>query len=220
MYNQKSLLVGIVTSLIVGVVIGLIVSSKSPQLSGGLSATQLEKVKKLFPVIPEMRSFSGSVKEIDGKTITLEISESTNPFDEWTTIRKVTVSDSTKIVRTSQKDPKEFQKEMEAYSPGAVGDSTKPSSVRTPPSFLTEKVIKLSDLKVGDVITVEADHNIKNETQFTATKVSVGMGGPAGLAIPPAPAGASTNLPPPPLPPQGGLPVPTNLLPPQLPPAQ
>ena len=213
MFTGKSLFITFVVSLVVGITGGLYAGSLFPsaQLGSGLSKEQVDKLKKLFPPIPEMRSVSGTVKKIDGKTITLEIAESPNPFDEWPTSRKVIVSDSTKIVKVTQKDPKEFQKEMEAYSSGTIANPTNPASLRNPPSFTKEEVIKLTDIKVGDVITVEADHNIKSETQFTAIKISVGMGGsgPAGLIPPPLPPGVPAGNLVPPLPPSGGnLPTP------------
>lgn len=155
------------------------------QSGGGLSRAQVEKVKKFFPVIEEMRSFYGTVNKIDNNTITLEIPESSNPFDEWPTSRRVTVANTTKIVRVSQKTVKEFQKEMEAYSPKVGGDPLKYTQV-PPPNLNKEEIIKLSDIKVGDIISVEADHNIKNETQFTATKISISINGSIGNTPPPA----------------------------------
>ena len=110
--------------------------------------------------------------------ITLQVAESGNPFEEWSTMRKVTVTDTTKIVRISQTDPQKDPKQPQK-----------------------EEIIKLTDLKTDDNITVEADHNIKNETSFTATRVSIGLGGPtAGFGGPPA-GGVPGNLPTPPPPP-------------------
>lgn len=185
----------VVSALIIGIAIGVSVGLIFPSAQlggGGLSKEQIEKVKKLFPVISEMRALSGTVEKIDAKTITLKIAESANPLDEWPIMRKVTVADATKIVRISQKDPGELQK---------------------------EEIIKLSDLKVGDVVAVEAGGNIKSEAQFTATKITVGGGGSTGFSPIPgpgggppvgAPAAAGQNLPTPP-PSSFGVPAAGNL---------
>lgn len=196
MFIGKSLLV------VIGIFVGIFVGSMFPQLSGGLSKAQVEKVKKFFPVISEMKTLSGTVEKIDGQTVTLEISESSNPFDQWSTTRKVTVTDGTKIVRISQKTQ---------IKDG--GDSALPSAIMT-----EEKVVGLSEIKEGSIITVEADHNIKNETQFIATKITIGVGGPAGFGVPLG-GGAPTNgnLPTPPPAPSGGAPTTGN--PPTPPPA-
>ena len=190
MFTGKSLLITTAGALIIGFVGGLNAGSVF-SLGDGLSKAQVEKLKMSFPMMSEMRAFSGTVKKINGNTITLEIAESTNPFDEWPTVRKVLVTDTTRIVRISSKDSMAYQKEMNAYLAATVkagGDPAKTTSLPPPPSFTKEEVIKPSDLKAGDTIIVEADSNIKTETQFTAVKISINISVSAGMPAPIMPA--------------------------------
>ncbi|MFZ2621383.1 MAG: hypothetical protein WAX37_02680 [Minisyncoccia bacterium] len=204
MFSKNFVIVSVILGLVVGVAVGMVVSSGSPQLGVGLSATQIEKLKKMFPIMTELRNISGTVKEISGNVVTVKIAEPSNPFDQYPTERQVVIDSETSVTKSVQSDQKEFQKQWDAY----IKSNSKTS---TPPSPIKEVNINLSDIKVGDVISVLADHNIKNEIKFTGKKVLVGLdgsaGGPAGLgSVPPPPPPVTTGssgatVPPPPPPP-------------------
>jgi len=127
-----------------------------------------------------VNSIQGEVKEIkDGKVVIkikpLELLASQD-LDE----RVVVIDASTKIFLLEMKDPADYQKTVEDYNKKMKeasaslkpGDTISPASV--PPGVFDEKPIKLSDIKVGYLITVIAvEKDIKNIKEFKASKISV-----------------------------------------------
>ncbi|KKU94153.1 MAG: hypothetical protein UY26_C0003G0304 [Candidatus Jorgensenbacteria bacterium GW2011_GWA1_48_13] len=160
----------------------------------------LDRARSFFPLVPEMRSVSGSIKKVQGSVLTIETPPSANPFEELPTVREIVVGDATKIVKNEPKDPEEFQKEMEAYNKAfaeaqrkAAATGSAPGALLPPavatlpplPTSFTEKEIGLADLKTGDQISAEADKNIKTDKRFEATRIVVqgttAPGGPATI---------------------------------------
>ncbi len=204
--NKNNITLIVVASLVIGGLIGY----------GGAAyqySAQLGKVKALFPSQQATTSIGGTIKSISGNVITIETSKSANPFEDAPTVREVTVTSATSIVKRESKDPKIFQQEMEAYQkviqkavtvPVAT-TSTPPTAVQAPLPF-SETAIAISDLKAGDTITIEASQNIGTAASFEATKITrISEAVPAGTAPvvntpPPAnPAGMApvVNTPPP-----------------------
>ncbi len=132
---------------------------------------KLEKAKKLFPVVPEMTSLFGTIKEINGNVITLETTFF-SPFEDLPLIRKITVNDGVKIVKYEQKDQALYQKETADYQK-AMSEQTDTAKVANPPMPFEEKTINFSDIKTGDQIMAEAGENIKTKTEFAATKITL-----------------------------------------------
>ncbi|HUX36146.1 MAG TPA: hypothetical protein VMV71_03900, partial [Candidatus Paceibacterota bacterium] len=185
-------IIGIVLALIVGVAIGYFGA-------GYEYSAQLNKAKEAFPPIPVMNSVSGTIQSISGNTITLQTPLSGNPFENLPTVRQITVTDSTKLVKSEPVDPKAFQREMAAYQTAVQkaqkapvsSSSTVPSmaNMPTPPQLFTETAISISDLKAGDSITVDAGKDITTSTSFDAVKIT--LGSPAGIGMPPPPTGVN-----------------------------
>lgn len=166
----------------------------------------LSKARAAFPSQPTMMSVSGTVQSISGNTITMKSTVAMNPFENLPEIRMVTVTDTTKIVKLSSKDQQVFQAEMDAYqksiSKTASKTSTSSSAVTTPlapPSPMKETVVKLSDLKAGDMIVAEAREDVKMQASFEAVRIMVTWTAPAAMTTPTAAAaaGAVNNVPPP-----------------------
>jgi len=164
--------------LIIGIAIGFTggryYSKSSSQTTTGSKTAdssceaKLEKVKDMFPTIPETRNISGKIKEIKGKTIILE-AINVNPLEDLPTTREITIEDNTKIVKSENKDQTTFQNEMDTYQEKIKAGEKN----AIPPMPFAEKEITPADLKVGDQISVEASENIKTKEKFEATKVTL-----------------------------------------------
>lgn len=209
MMEQKSSVVVAVIALVVGAVGGFALGRGAVGSSSDVVKLrmQVEEAKKLFPALPgDIRSISGTVKEVKGGVITME-TFSASPFDETPRMRNVSVSGDTKITRNEQRDPAAYQRELDAFQKAI--QSVKPGSAPpTPPNPFREVAVKIEDLKQGDQISVTADENIRDKESFTANTISVfSIAGPAGI-----PGGAIPPVPPPPPPsasgPAGGVNIP------------
>ena len=205
-------------ALIAGAVIGFYGSSFKTGVSSSFKEeneklkSQIEAAKKFFPPSPpEIRSLSGTVKEIKDGAVTIEVNFFGNPFEDLPKMREVTVGERTIIVKNEQKSPDVFRKEMDAYqaalaklSPAGTGPAGIPAkNYPIPPAPFIEKKLELAALKAGDQISVEAGENIKTMTRFEAirivvqTPVALPASAPAG-ALPPAggPGPAGSAVPP------------------------
>lgn len=140
---------------------------------------KLEKVKKFFPIIPEMTSIFGVIKEINGQVITME-SALNNPLENLPLIRKVTVKDDAKIVKFKQKDQAIYQKEAADYQK-AIAERTETDQIINPPMPFVEEIINFLDLKIGDQIVAESGENIKTKDEFEAIKITLQTAPIAGL---------------------------------------
>ena len=175
--KKTTTLITIIISLIVGCALGYFLGyTNGSKVVVTSYSSKAAEVSNLFPT-PQGALFSltGSVKEIDGNIVTIDANPLTpNPFAEnnFPTVRTVTVADATTITQMQQKDQATLQQEMLAYQK-AVSAAKGASSTLTPPMPFSETAIKLSDLKVGDKITVTAGSDIRTATSFTATKIKV-----------------------------------------------
>lgn len=178
---KKTIIIAGAVTAIVGCLLGYTVG----YFRGGKDVTasyvaKIVAVNKLFPSAPaNIFSLSGQVKSINGSTIVINANPMTqNPFAEgnFPAVREVTIVGATSITRTEQKDPATFQKEMTAFQKatqsrtGSAGAA--PAAVNLPNPF-TEVVLKLSDVKVGDTITITAASDITSAARFEATKIQV-----------------------------------------------
>lgn len=118
----------------------------------------------------EVRQVSGTASAVDGNRITLH-TVPVDPFaDLALTDRTVLVAADTKIVKLTLKDPKVFQSELAVYTKAT---QTKPTAVPTPPDKFVRTAISLSDIVVGDSLTIVAIADIRTAKEFTASEVSV-----------------------------------------------
>lgn len=186
--NKNTTILGITLTLVAGLAIGYFGA-------GYQYSAQLDKAKKMFPTQAAMLSVSGTIKSVSGNTITLQTAPSTNPFEDLPTAREVKVISATKIVKSEMKESKIYQQEMADYqkaiqsaqkAASAGGSSTTPAATNlpVPPQTFKETVLKISDLKVGDVIFVDAGKDIKTQTSFEAVKITLSGTGAAAAFTP------------------------------------
>ena len=171
MGNKSTLLIGFIVGIIVGFVGGRFYPSGDVStVNANLSDLEqkIEKAKKLFPSIADMRSVSGTIETIQGDSLVIKTSPSPNPFEELAGKIEVVVTGSTKIVRLTRKDSKEFQKEIESNQKQSVSGGLFQAAMP-----FTEKEILLMDIKVGDQVLVEAEECIKERTKFEVIRITV-----------------------------------------------
>ncbi len=133
---------------------------------------QVEQAKKFFPQTPaDIRTISGTIKNVSGRTVTLEI-ESPNPFEDIPKTRMVTISASTKIILQKQKDPAVLQRELAVFDASVKTLATKPGTPSPMfPSPFQETSGVASDLKPGQSVTITADQNIRDAEAFEAREM-------------------------------------------------
>ena len=169
----------LIVGLILGYILGLF-SSQEKAFNQGLEQGRKEieekyqtKIEELFPSEPEPEeifSVSGEIKEVKDKILTLETTfYPVNPLEESKTeIKTVEITEATELVKQVQKSPEELEIEEEAFRETMEEN---PEAEISSPLPYEEFTISFSDLKVGDKITVEAEENIKEKTEFTAKKI-------------------------------------------------
>ena len=132
------------------------------------------KIEELYPALSEPEeifSVGGEIKEIKDKTLILEIgTPAANPFEEPKTETKIVkIIEATEFVKAVQKSPEEMVKEQEDF---LEAKKENPEVEILPvESFKKERSILFSDLKVGNIIKVETEENVKGKTEFTAKKI-------------------------------------------------
>lgn len=175
--EQKTSILTTVTpivALIIGAAIGFIVGTVQSNDEISKLQVQIDTAKKFFPTTPEIRSLSGTIKDVSGNTITLESSFIVNPFENLPQERVITITPSTKLISFEPKDQAVFQKEMEEYSQKM--SAVRPGGVREPaitPIPFNEKTLNINGIKVGMTVTVEAGENVKEKAAFEAVKITV-----------------------------------------------
>ncbi len=130
-------------------------------------ADKVAAINRILPPQLNPNVITGIVKAISGNTIVLEkILISQDPIAlDYPAIRQVTVANDASITMRTLKDVKTLQTELVA--------SKKGTSVQAPPSLFYQKNITVSDIKVGDTITVVSSENIQKTEKFTVNSVQV-----------------------------------------------
>lgn len=135
-------------------------------LGYGYKVKDCKEAEKLFPKIEELYSVSGTIQDIGSSHFTLAVTFPLNPFEDISKVRKVVVTNSTKIAEQKPKDYATFQQEIEEYQrkyglqPDKIHNGSQEELPPAPMPF-TEKILDFSDLNVGDSVIVNSDKNIK-----------------------------------------------------------
>jgi hypothetical protein len=138
-------------------------------------ATKIAAVNKLFPTPTSIFSLTGTVQSVNGSVVTISVAPLLlNPFADtsFPTTREITIAASTTITQMTQKDPAAYQQEVQAYmKQTATHTTTTTTTALAGPLPYTETNIDVSDIKVGDTVTVGASSNIMSAASFTATTI-------------------------------------------------
>lgn len=130
------------------------------------------------PIIPQINSQSTEMLSISAKIESISASDfslvvkaypvSSNPLskDSKPTLREIKTNSETKIVKLTSKTPEEIQEEITKKSEETFVPIT-------PVSPFSEKEITFDQLKVGDMIIIFSDKNIKKETEIAPVKITV-----------------------------------------------
>lgn len=180
MMNQK---IQVFLALVVGFVLGFLGGKVgSFSLSGGLNQSaqiqklqaQIDQAKKFFPPTQEdIRSITGTIKEVRGSDIVLDVLTD-HPFDGSPATRTVTVGKDTKIVKNEQKDPAAFVREFTEFQKAVTTQKSALSRTSLiPPMSFRETPAQFSDMKAHMQVRVNAGENIRDKESFTATAIHI-----------------------------------------------
>lgn len=98
-------------------------------------------------------SISGTIESISGDTVLIKTTLFLDKRVDGVGPERTIKTSGAKILKVSMKDLETIRKEQQAFS-AALKDYKTGDSVVQPPSPYDSKEIKVSDLKVGDMITV------------------------------------------------------------------
>lgn len=179
-------------TLVVSIIVGLVALAAGYAIGmklGNDGATaeynnKLEQLKKSSSQA-EVKAISGTVKSVNGNTLTVETTSLGNLFDVAPQVREVTVGTNTKIIKREPMGQADFQKLQETYR--LLG-----YSVSTP---VRQVNASISDIKTGDRVAITSGQDIKTNSSFKATEivimlvstVSVPSSIPATSTVPPSP---------------------------------
>ena len=143
----------------------------------------------------EIKTISGTIEKIESNKITIKAMPLGALSDPALDSRIITVSNDTKIFQLTQKDPAQLQKEMDEFQSKmkALEENKEQSTENiTPVQPQDKKQVQLSDLKVGQQVSITSTENIKDKKEFAASEISI-------MEMPNLP-GTPENLPTPPIP--------------------
>ena len=166
MAAQKTAGIITVVALLVGLAIGAGGGYKYGYKKG--QAAYKKQITQTLGGPIEIKSFSGKITAISGSQLTLEaqISSGTPLLPSETKTMTVTVTDTTKFTKQTSKTTAELTAEQKAFD-----KALKEGKTPVPPMPFKSVVIKLSDLKAGDTISVTSDSDVTDKTQITAVEI-------------------------------------------------
>lgn len=210
--NNKTIVLVIVVALIFfalglfsanllnqGVKIGQIPTGEKIQntfQAGWEAAKQRLKDSGFVPMMEnmEIKMVYGEIKDIKDNQILLKIRPLEPLADPELDDRIIQIQSDTKIYQLVQKNPVEYQKEIEEYNKKINEQMKNPTNMGSTSLVMPEPFIKksasLSDIKVGQQISVFATNDIKTVKQFTAVEISMQVN-PAMISSSPATATTS-----------------------------
>lgn len=117
----------------------------------------------------DIRTLSGTVTANNGNSLTLHV-QSVNPFDDPALAdRSILITASTTVMRRIQKDPVVYRAEVANFLKNPQGATT----TRVLPEEYTSTPVKVSDIKVGDTVSVSASFGIKLVKEFNAGAIQI-----------------------------------------------
>ena len=124
----------------------------------------------------EITSVSGTVEEIQDNKISLKIHPLEPLADPELDNRVIEVDDNTKIYQLIEKGQAEYQREMAEFNQRIeeqIKDPEAVAEVSEYPEPYTRQEISLTDIEIGQRITVTTQEDIKDTKQFKAIEITV-----------------------------------------------
>ena len=132
--------------------------------------------------VVEIKKVVGEITAINNDKITIKIKPLEPLADPSLDSRVVLVNAATKFYSSEQKDPKEYLAEMQEYQKNIKASKASTTKILAPvtpatkivsPSRFIKKEISLTDLKVGQRISISAGEDIKNLPEFSALEITL-----------------------------------------------
>lgn len=166
--------------LMASFLIGLTVGMKSVILPGGTAAgcdeaALLQRLADAGYLPPDLMP-GAPIYELEGTISSvgsdyIEVTSSLTPLDDPATFR-VKVGPETSMVLLTRKDSIKFQEEMDAFDRAIEDFDPETDSPPEPPIPYEEKVLNLSELKQGMVVSVLSGDDIRANPSFVATEIT------------------------------------------------
>lgn len=123
----------------------------------------------------EITAVNGTIEAISGNKVAVRIIKPLEPLaDPELDTRDVVIGDDTEIFRSVKKDQERYKKERdEFYGNEDVLEKINTPDFPAPPDPCLAEKIGADELAAGQKALIEAAGNIKNEKQFTATRIVV-----------------------------------------------
>ncbi len=122
----------------------------------------------------EVKSIKGRIASVGEDQITIE-ARLFNPLDdEKLKFRTIKIDENTEIIIREDKDMEDIRKEQEEYNKKM--DEFRQGKITVMPEVPEvniERKAAIQDLKENDVVTVEAEENIREALEFKASKIVV-----------------------------------------------
>jgi hypothetical protein len=190
--TNKILLALAVLMLVVGYTAGSMMSSGG-KICGNEASVKAELTKKLTDagLLPPVMNMSGKVTAVEGKVLTLEVSNlNRNPLlNETPKLRQVTVADDAVIKMLQPLKAEEYQKAQESFNEkraafmAAIGKGEN-AVPPPPPASFAEVTMGLDEIKVGMTANVTAETDVREAASFTAKDIQVSESTAAGAGLP------------------------------------
>jgi len=177
MITLKHLFIAILITAVVFSFLGYFIGNRGGgafQAGWDAAGERLESIGYYEQGSSEAYSLGGEIVSVSGNRIGLKLSQPlellANPdLDN----RVIQVNDQTKItIRKTSPAMKEYEEKMRVLEEQAEAESFEPENWPEPPeeSFIIQE-ISLSDLEIGQRITVKSANNIKDEKEFVALEI-------------------------------------------------
>lgn len=205
MNTQKNLIIGVSLVLVfaVGLTVGSRFSTKNISLNNGSNLVQEDSFKAgweaakkrlsdsgLLPPMmnQEIKNLSGELINLNGNNLVMKIRPLEPLADPSLDERIVEVNSDTKYFKLEQKEMAVIQKEQEEFNKKLQeqmkATATSPASFPAMPESFIKKEASLSDLKVGQILSIATSEDVKNTKRFKVIEVII-QAEPQALPTPP-----------------------------------
>lgn len=117
----------------------------------------------------DVRVLFGSVTAIKGNSFTLHTQTEGNSA---LTDRNVTVTSETKVTKVSQKDKKILESEIAEFAK-KQDEAKKSQRLILPPDIFLHTVVNVSEVAIGDTVTVTTSENVSTKKEFIASEIEL-----------------------------------------------